>query len=74
MLRVPGDFLAALEQSGPDEFFREGVYVPRRDYLTWIRGACRKQTRRCRIHRVIRQLSQERQLLMRPTPSGKSGS
>ena len=57
MSDLPDDFAAALKAGGLGEFF-SGCTVPhRREYLNWIAGAKRPETRTKRIAQAVKMLS-----------------
>jgi uncharacterized protein YdeI (YjbR/CyaY-like superfamily) len=57
---VPKDFADALEESGLDEFFLGCAVSHRREYLKWIAEAKRPETRKQRIQKALKMLSDTR--------------
>jgi len=57
MTGVPKDFADALKESGLDEFFSRCANSHRREYLKWITEAKRPETRRERIKKAVKMLS-----------------
>ena len=54
---LPGDFADALKAGGLDEFFSGCTAPHRREYLQWIAGAKRPETRTKRITQAVKMLS-----------------
>jgi uncharacterized protein YdeI (YjbR/CyaY-like superfamily) len=57
---LPKDFAGALKESGLAEFFSGCTGPHRREYLKWIAGAKRPETRRARILQAVKMLSDKR--------------
>lgn len=57
MSDVPKDFAGALKESGMDDFFAVCTTAHRREYLKWIAEAKRPETRRLRIQKAVKMLS-----------------
>jgi uncharacterized protein YdeI (YjbR/CyaY-like superfamily) len=57
MTDIPKDFADALKKNGLDEFFGGYTGPHRREYLKWITGAKRPETRRQRIRTALKKLS-----------------
>ena len=57
---LPKDFADALKASGLDEFFSDCTGPHRREYLNWIAGAKRPETRKKRIQQAMKMLSDKR--------------
>ena len=60
MTDIPKDFSDALKERGLDEFFSDCTGSHQREYLKWITGAKRPETRKKRIHRAVKMLSDKR--------------
>jgi uncharacterized protein YdeI (YjbR/CyaY-like superfamily) len=54
---VPKDFAAALRADGLDGFFAGCTNAHRREYLKWIEGAKRPETRKTRIAQAVKMIS-----------------
>ena len=54
---IPKDFSDALKESGLDEFFSGCMGPHRRDYLKWITEAKQPETRKKRIQKAVKMLS-----------------
>jgi uncharacterized protein YdeI (YjbR/CyaY-like superfamily) len=50
---VPADLAAALRKAGLAEFFRDCTPSHRREYVQWIVGAKKPETRASRIARAV---------------------
>ena len=60
-IAIPDDFMSALKESIPaKDFFMMLSYTHQREYVQWIEGAKRVQTRRARISRAIGMLNEGR--------------
>jgi uncharacterized protein YdeI (YjbR/CyaY-like superfamily) len=57
---VPPDFASALKASGLSEFFAGCTNAHRREYLRWISEAKREETRKERIEKAMKMLSNKR--------------
>ena len=57
---VPNDFENALKANGLDEFFSGCTGPHRREYLQWIQGAKRPETRAQRIQQAVKMISKKR--------------
>ncbi|MGD0812789.1 MAG: YdeI/OmpD-associated family protein [Verrucomicrobiota bacterium] len=57
MTGMPKDFSDALKESGLAEFFSGCAASHRREYLKWITGAKRPETRKERIKKAVKMLS-----------------
>jgi hypothetical protein len=57
-LAVPGDLAAALAQAGLTEPFSSLSYTHRREYVQWVDGAKRPETRARRIEQTVARLSE----------------
>lgn len=53
---MPHDVLEALERRGLEELYAKRPYYQRNDYLGWIKGAVRKETRAKRIEQMLDEL------------------
>jgi uncharacterized protein YdeI (YjbR/CyaY-like superfamily) len=53
MTDIPKEFAAALKQGGLLEFFAECTPAHRREYLKWIGGAKKPETRQRRIEQAV---------------------
>jgi uncharacterized protein YdeI (YjbR/CyaY-like superfamily) len=60
MIEVPKDFGDALAGAGLDGFFAGCTEAHQREYLQWIAGAKRPQTRCDRIARALKMLANKR--------------
>ena len=60
MADIPKEFAGALKISGLDEFFADYTGPHRREYLNWITGAKRPETRMKRIAQAVKMLSAKR--------------
>jgi uncharacterized protein YdeI (YjbR/CyaY-like superfamily) len=57
MTDIPKDFSDALKKSGLDEFFSDCTAPHQREYLKWIAEAKRQETRKARIQKAVKMLS-----------------
>lgn len=57
MKDVPPDLVAALEQAGLAEFFRDCTPAHRREYVQWIVSAKRPETRASRIAQAVKMIA-----------------
>jgi uncharacterized protein YdeI (YjbR/CyaY-like superfamily) len=57
MADIPKDFAGALKESGLDEFFSGCAGSHQREYLNWIAGAKRPETRAKRIKQAVKMIS-----------------
>ena len=57
---LPRDFADALESAGLAAFFADCTGAHRREYLEWIAEAKRPETRKARIAKAIKGLSEKR--------------
>jgi len=60
MTDMPKDFADALREKGLDEFFSGCTGPHRQEYLKWITGAKRPETRTQRIQKAVKMLSDKR--------------
>jgi len=60
MKEVPKDFEDALKANGLDEFFSGCTGPHRREYLQWIQGAKRPETRAGRIQQAVKLIAEKR--------------
>ncbi len=60
MTDMPKDFTDVLKENGLDEFFSGCTGPHRREYLNWITGAKRPETRKQRIQKAVKMLSARR--------------
>ncbi len=60
MTDIPKDFSDALKESGLHELFSDNADSHRREYLKWIAEAKRPETRKRRIQKAVKMLSDER--------------
>lgn len=54
---VPDDLTAALRQAGLAEFFRDCTPAHRREYVQWIVGAKKPETRASRIVQAVKMIA-----------------
>jgi uncharacterized protein YdeI (YjbR/CyaY-like superfamily) len=57
MKDIPKDLFGALKEGGLDGFFLDCTDAHRREYLKWIAGAKRPETRKQRISRAVKMIS-----------------
>jgi uncharacterized protein YdeI (YjbR/CyaY-like superfamily) len=57
MTDIPKEFADALKENGLDEFFLGCTGPHRREYLKWITEAKRPETRKQRIQKAMKMLS-----------------
>jgi uncharacterized protein YdeI (YjbR/CyaY-like superfamily) len=57
---IPKDFSDALKERGLTEVFSSYPVSHRQEYLKWITGAKRPETRKRRIQKALRMLSDKR--------------
>lgn len=57
MKDVPSDFTAALQQVGLADFFRDCTPAHRREYVQWIVGAKKPETRASRIAQALKMIA-----------------
>jgi uncharacterized protein YdeI (YjbR/CyaY-like superfamily) len=57
---LPQDFVDALKRAGLAAFFADCTGAHRREYLKWIAEAKRPETRKARIAKAIKGLSEKR--------------
>jgi uncharacterized protein YdeI (YjbR/CyaY-like superfamily) len=57
---LPQDFAGALKNAGLAAFFADCTNAHRGEYLKWIAGAKRPETRKARIGRAIIMLTEKR--------------
>jgi uncharacterized protein YdeI (YjbR/CyaY-like superfamily) len=57
MTDIPKDFSDALKKAGLDDFFAICTTAHRREHLKWIAEAKRPETRRVRIQKAVKMLS-----------------
>lgn len=57
MTDIPKDFSDALKKGGVDDFFAICTTAHRREYLKWIAEAKRPETRRERIQKAVKMLT-----------------
>jgi uncharacterized protein YdeI (YjbR/CyaY-like superfamily) len=60
MSSIPRDFSDALKKSGLDEFFADYAPSHRREHLKWIAEAKRPETRKKRIQKAVKMLTDKR--------------
>ena len=60
MIDLPKDFADALKHAGLAAFFADCTNAHRNEYLKWIAGAKRPETRKARIGKAIKMLSEKR--------------
>ena len=60
MSDIPKEFAEALATAGLAEFFADCTNAHRREYLKWIMGAKRSETRTARIAQALRMLAKKR--------------
>jgi len=60
MTTIPEDFSDALKQAGLDQFFSSSVPSHQREYVKWITEAKRSETRKARIDKAVKMLSDKR--------------
>jgi uncharacterized protein YdeI (YjbR/CyaY-like superfamily) len=54
---VPADLAAALQRAGLAEFFRNCTPAHRREYVQWIVGAKKPETRAARIAQAVKMIA-----------------
>jgi uncharacterized protein YdeI (YjbR/CyaY-like superfamily) len=59
-IEVPSDLTAALARTGLTETFASLPYTHRREYVQWVDGAKRPETRTRRVEQTVARLSQPR--------------
>ncbi|MGA9777111.1 MAG: YdeI/OmpD-associated family protein [Limisphaerales bacterium] len=57
---LPQDLAGALKDAGLAAFFADCTNAHRNEYLKWIAGAKRPETRKARIEKSIKMLSEKR--------------
>ncbi|HVT92633.1 MAG TPA: YdeI/OmpD-associated family protein [Bryobacteraceae bacterium] len=57
MKDVPADLTEALEKAGLAEFFRDCTPAHRREYVQWIVGAKKPETRASRIAQAVKMIA-----------------
>lgn len=57
---MPPDLTSALKAAGLDAFFRDCTAAHRREYLRWIGGAKRPETRKARIEKALGMIRDKR--------------
>jgi uncharacterized protein YdeI (YjbR/CyaY-like superfamily) len=60
MTNIPGDFSVALKENGLDKFFSGSARSHQQEYLKWIADAKRPETRKQRIQKALKMLSDKR--------------
>ncbi|HTQ50561.1 MAG TPA: YdeI/OmpD-associated family protein [Candidatus Acidoferrales bacterium] len=60
MINLPKDLADALKRAGLAAFFSDCTNAHRNEYLKWIAGAKRPETRKTRIGKAVQMLSQKR--------------
>jgi uncharacterized protein YdeI (YjbR/CyaY-like superfamily) len=60
MKDVPPDLITALQQAGLADFFRDCTEAHRREYVQWIVGAKRPETRARRIAQAAKMIAAKR--------------
>ena len=60
MAEIPPDLAGALKGAGLAEFFRDCTNAHRNEYLKWIAEAKKPETRRDRIGKALKALSERR--------------
>ena len=75
---IPSDLASALKSAGLADFFRDCTDAHRNEYLRWIAEAKRPETRRDRIGKALKALSERRSreegVPPAPSPAGYSGT
>ena len=60
MSDLPKDFAGALNNAGLAEFFADCTNAHRNEYLKWIGEAKRPETRKARIEKALKLISEKR--------------
>ncbi|HLZ53165.1 MAG TPA: YdeI/OmpD-associated family protein [Verrucomicrobiae bacterium] len=60
MSDLPQDFADALKHAGLAAFFADCTNAHRGEYLKWIAGAKRPETRKARMEKSVKMLSEKR--------------
>jgi uncharacterized protein YdeI (YjbR/CyaY-like superfamily) len=60
MNKIPVEFSAALQAAGLADFFADCTAAHRREYLQWIGGAKKTETRRARSQQAVQMLTAKR--------------
>ncbi|HKW28946.1 MAG TPA: YdeI/OmpD-associated family protein [Verrucomicrobiae bacterium] len=60
MSDLPQDFAGALKNAGLAAFFADCTNAHRGEYLKWIAGAKRPETRKARIEKAVKMIAEKR--------------